>query len=40
MVKLLNRRAFVHLSGSGVAIPMVARTALGSAIITEQKHGG
>jgi len=38
MAKLLNRRTFLHLSGSGVAMPMVARVALGAAIITEQKH--
>ena len=41
MAKLVNRRTFLPLSGNGVAMPMmVARVALGAAIVTEQKHGG
>ena len=32
--------ANLHLSGSGVAMPMVARVALGATMVTEQKRGG
>ena len=35
-----NPTANLHLSGSGVAMPMVACVALGATMATEQKRGG